>query len=188
MLIPCDDNEEKLLTSRDSIKKQLPVPCDCSTIIVLVLLVYTSLDNSQHSLRYNTRYLSSLFSFIRFLSFFFFFHSFIFNSLMHLIAYNNVYVFMYVCTKAQSDNFCEEHIRKITFDFDVAFLSIYFRFPELPFRPRVSRVPTIIRDKQIKTSEKNKNKKKKKMKTNDYVYISIHCIKYLMHGKKKNHY
>lgn len=104
---------------------------------------------------------------------------------MHLIAYNNVYVFMYVCTKAQSDNFCEEHIRKITFDFDVAFLSIYFRFPELPFRPRVSRVPTIIRDKQIKTSEKNKNKKKKKMKTNDYVYISIHCIKYLMHGKKK---
>lgn len=98
MLIPCDDNEEKLLTSRDSIRKQLPVPCDCSTIIVLVLLVYTSLDNSQHSLRYNTRYLSSLFSFIRFLSFFFFFHSFIFNSLMHLIAYN---MYTYLCTYVQ---------------------------------------------------------------------------------------
>lgn len=122
MLIPCT-TKKKLLTSRDSIRKQLPVPCDCS--IVLVLLVYTSLDNSQHSLRYITRYLFSLFFVFVFFHFFF---SFIFDSLMYSIAcIQHVYVYIYVYTKAQSDNFCEEHIREVTFDFDVAFLSIYFR-------------------------------------------------------------
>lgn len=120
MLIPCT-TKKKLLTSRDSIRKQLPVPCDCS--IVLVLLVYTSLDNSQHSLRYITRYLFSLFFVFVFFHFFF---SFIFDSLMYSIMYTTC-IRIYVCTKAQSDNFCEEHIREVTFDFDVAFLSIYFR-------------------------------------------------------------